>query len=160
MSFSHVAAHSLFTWQPPLKLLPLRLQLADTFSHIKNLVYFLCDSSHGDHCLCCHGKPLSNSYSLGGRGLNLLVQSAAAVCSRGVSSAVLQPLRGGDRGLCVEAVIFKRTNWQGWLRVLTCAASYSFPSPSPLQTFFSTVSVYSNLCNLGDTHTSALRYWW
>lgn len=40
-----------------------------------------------------------------------------------------------------------------WLHVFTWTTSYSFLSPSPPPTAFSTVSVYSTLCNLGHTNT-------
>lgn len=88
-----VNAHSLFTCQRLLKPRPLLLQLAEAFSQLRHLLSLLSASSHGDNCLCCHGKPRNDIW----RGLDLLIQSTATLCWLGVSSAVLQPLIGGER---------------------------------------------------------------
>lgn len=86
---SDVAARSLFTWQRLSELRPPLLQLAQKFFQSRTLLHVL---SHRSHCLCCRGNPLT----LSGHGLDLLLQSASALCWVGVSSAVLQPLTGGD----------------------------------------------------------------
>lgn len=139
---SHIAAHSLFTRQPLLKLHPLLLQLAEAFSQTRELLPFLCVCSHGDRCLCCHGKP----QNLRGRGLDLPIQSAAELCRLGGSSAVLQPLIGWER----SRTVMKQRRVTG---DSTWTMSQSFLSPSPPPTASSTASVYSTLCNLGHTHT-------
>ncbi|TNN43648.1 hypothetical protein EYF80_046148 [Liparis tanakae] len=78
---------------PLLELHPLLLRLAEAFSQTRELLPFLGVCSHGDRCLCCHGK----SQNLRGRGLDLPIQSAAELCRLGGSSAVLQPLIGRER---------------------------------------------------------------
>lgn len=96
-----VSAHSLFTCQHLLKPRPLLLQLAEAFSQLRHLLSLLSASSHGDNCLCCHGKPRNDIW----RGLDLLIQSAATLCWLGVSSAVLQPLIGGERSRSVMKLL-------------------------------------------------------
>lgn len=126
-------------WQRLLKLRPALLQLAEKFLQTRTLLHFLSHRSHGDHCLCRHGKPLN----LSGHGLDLLLQSASALCWVGMSSAVLQPLMGGERTAFTWTV--------DSVTVFTWTVSHGFLSLSPLPAAFSAASVYSTLCNLGDS---------